>query len=101
MGIITCIISNMVRGITLNVMGFVFQWVQNVANFYSYFLLGLGVRFVNFLLVVTFNNYILLGQEGQGLYSIHDGTGGKGAPWIFPFFFFLKLLRGRGGGRAA
>ncbi len=24
-----------------------------------------------FLLLVTFNNYFLLGQEGQGLYSIH------------------------------
>ncbi len=58
-----------------------------MVSFDSYFLLGLKVRFVIFLLVVTFNNYFLLGQEGQGLYSIHGGTGGKGAPWIFSYFF--------------
>jgi len=34
-----------------------------------------------FLLLVTFINYFLLGQEGQGLYSIHCGMGGgKGVP---------------------
>ncbi len=52
-----------------------------LVTFVSYFLLLKGVRFVTFLLLVTFINYFLLGQEGQGLYSIHCGTGGgKGAP---------------------
>jgi len=54
-------------------------------TFVSYFLLLKGVRFVTFcyflLLLVTLINYFLLGQEGQGLYFIHCGTGGgKGAP---------------------
>jgi hypothetical protein len=34
-GIITCIICNMVRGISLNVMWFVSRWVQNVTNFFG------------------------------------------------------------------
>ncbi len=66
-------------------------------SFVSYFLLLKGVKFVTFLLLVTFINYFLLGQEGQGLYSIHCGMGGgKGVPWFFSFI--LLTVEGEGGG---
>ncbi len=47
-----------------------------------------------FLLLVTLNNYFLLGQEGQGEGLCEGGTW-VGAKFRVFFFFFL-LLRGRG-----
>jgi hypothetical protein len=88
MGIITCIICNMVRGITLNVMGFVSQWVQNVANFYSYFLLGFGVRFVDFFTSGNFQQLHLTGLGGPGFIFYSRWDGRKGC--TLDFFLFLK-----------
>ncbi len=70
-----------------------------VVNFDSYFLLGLGVRFVTFLLVVTFNNYFLLGQEGQGVKgSIHCATGEVERVQKLIFFLIFFTVEGEGGG---
>ncbi len=52
--------------------------------------------FLLFLLLVTFIDYFLLGQEGQGLYSLHCGTWGKGCTLIFSLHFFDYLGGGRG-----
>ncbi len=86
-----------------------------VVSSVSYFLLGLGVRFVTFviffigrkfskllftrfrgkvcyfllllLLLVTLINYFLLCQEGQGLYCIHCATGKRCTLFILLLFF--------------
>ncbi len=47
-----------------------------MVNFDSYFLLGLRVRFVIFLLVVTFYKLFFIGPggpRGEGFYSLRDG----------------------------
>ncbi len=47
-----------------------------MVNFDSYFLLGSGVRFVTFLLVVTFYKLLFTGPggpRGEGFYSLTDG----------------------------
>jgi hypothetical protein len=44
-----------------------------VVNLNSYFLLGLGVRNVIFLLVVTIYKLFFIGPGGEGFYSSRDG----------------------------
>ncbi len=72
-------------------------------NFYKLlFTAETEIKFVTFfklfLLLVTFINYFLLGQEGQGLYFIHCARGERGAHLdFFPSFFFTFKGGGCGG----
>jgi len=71
-----------------------------VVSFDSYFLLGLGGKVCYFLLVITFKNYFLLSQEGQGVKgSIHCARGEVERVQKLIFFLIFFTIEGEGGGR--
>jgi hypothetical protein len=69
-----------------------------VVSFDSYFLLGLGGKVCYFLLVITFKNYFLLSQEGQGVKgSIHCARGEVERVQKLIFFLIFFTIEGGGG----
>jgi hypothetical protein len=65
-----------------------------VVSFVSYFLLGLGVRFITFLVVVTFINYFLLLRRARGWRVLFIVRWGKFRGWKFFFFFLPDVWKG-------